>query len=117
MEESLCSDDSALSSEPSNAASNIHESNHLEVVETDSESDPQLPLNASSPREGQEVPLSCNQGAKRYVLIQRPDSNTAHVMHVWGPKSGSQANIQFRKAADHDSQNPTGGENTSSQVI
>lgn len=91
---------------------------HLDVIETDSESELQQPLDASSPHNDKSgTNTSTNQPAKRYFLIQRPDSNMTQVMHVWGPsKIRTQDSIPLRTAADHEATNHTGGPNPSSQV-
>jgi hypothetical protein len=93
-------------------------SNQLDVIDTDFECESELPLGASSPHdERNRTCQSSNQGAKRYVLIHRPDSNMTHVMHVWGPSSiAEQTTIPIRTAADREANNPSGETNPSSQV-
>jgi hypothetical protein len=60
---------------------------------------------------------SSNQGAKRYVLTNSPDSNMTHVMHGCGPSSiAEQTTIPIRTAAECEANNPSGETNPSSQV-
>lgn len=93
-----------------------NDSIRLEVTETDLESEPEPPLNTSSPHDRKSLtPLASNHGAKRYILIERPNTSDTRVMHVWGPVLDDQANIPLRKTADNHSQNSTRGK-TSSQV-
>lgn len=88
-----------------------------EHVEMDFNSDPDLPLDASSPHQTT-ANTSSNQGAKRYVLLQRPDNpNQTQDVHVWGPTfSGGSAPL--RQVADHQSsQSSNDRKNPSSQVL
>ncbi|XP_046632083.1 uncharacterized protein LOC124311787 isoform X2 [Daphnia pulicaria] len=114
-EENMNNENLTKSPEPTDVSSVC--SNQLDVIDTDFECESELPLGASSPHdERNRTCQTSNQGAKRYVLIHRPDSNMTHVMHVWGPSSiAEQTTIPIRTAADREANNPSGETNPSSQ--
>uniref|UniRef100_A0A0P4XQK3 GON-4 protein n=1 Tax=Daphnia magna TaxID=35525 RepID=A0A0P4XQK3_9CRUS len=115
IEKSQCNGNSVVSPQPTVMSS--MSSYHQDSIETDPESEPQHPLDASSPHiEKRRTSPTTNQGAKRYFIIHRPDSNTTHVMHVWGPsKIRTETSVPLRTVADREASNTVGGPNTSSQ--
>lgn len=109
-------DDSAISSESVDTLGLCSKSLH--VTDSDSDAEFHQPVDASSPNEKKKRACpSLMLGAKRYVLIQRPDTNAEQIIHVWGPQLNSQSSLPVRNASDHERQGSSGNKDTSSKVL